>query len=123
MKLLELVKKGLRKKVEVDGIEVWFKKLNFGELEEVQNKINEIQKKADEKAKKEDGDEINIRDHLDPTIEALSYLLNRYITDENGEKIIEEEEVENLPVLFCSKLLEKFLEISQGVDIDDLKKK
>lgn len=123
MKLLELVRSGLRKKVVVDGIEVYFKKLTFNELEEVQAKIQEIQKKYQNKEEGEEGEEDNedldLSSHLSPNIEALSYLFEKYITDKDGNKIVEKEEIPELPVIFANELLEKFLQVSQGIDIDD----
>ena len=109
MKLLTLLKKAL-KKVVIQGIELNFKRLNWKELSDFQDFTSEVEKK--------DNDEIN------STVAICAYILENFVTDEKGNAMASEGEVELLPVDFCVELVEEFISsLSNSKNSEELKKK
>jgi hypothetical protein len=107
MKLLALLDNA-RKRVEVQELELYFKKLNWKELGEFQ----------EFSAKIEDSEE----EELNSTVKICEYILDKYVTDEDGNKVIEKKDVKSLPVDFSVELVEKFISALAG-EREELKKK
>jgi len=97
-------------KVVVDEVELWLKKLNWKEL----NEFQEHSKKFEEG---EDVDEAKV------IFETAKYILLNFTFDKNNEKVIEEEDIEKLPVRFCAMVVEQFFKLVYSNTEDDIKKK
>ena len=92
MKLLSLVSKK-RKRATVMGIDIWFARLNWDELGEFQ----EFAKSA------EKGD-----NEVHSAVTICTYIIEKYVTDEDGEPVIDPADVRQLPVDFCRALIDAF---------------
>lgn len=94
MNLVEALKSANRKEVEIDGVTLYFKKLNWKELVEFQTFASNAE------AKDEDNSTVMISE----------YVLMKHVTDEEGNPVIKKGEVKSLPVSFCIELVETFME-------------
>ena len=112
MKLSNLVKSQF-KKVVIDDVELKIKKLTWGELKDFEAKA-----KALDVVSTDEG-----ANDADSTIELCKYIFKHFVRDEKEDLAIEEEQIENLPVEFCVKLLETFVSSIRGDDAEgDIKK-
>lgn len=94
--------------VEVDGVTLRFKKPSWGELEA-------FQKKAAMLSPDEESDDST------PVKDFVSFLLENFIRDENGE-VIESGNIDEVPASFCVALIHRFCEFA-SMSSDDSKKK
>lgn len=98
-----------RKRVEVQGIELYFQKLSWTQLVHFQETVEEFEQTEKEKAD----------DDLTGTIGLCRFILENYVTDEDGDAVIDPEQVEGLPVEFCMALVEKFTSsFDAGADLE-----
>ena len=108
MKLLSLLDPQ-RSMVKVGEEELWFKKLNWEELTGFQ----EFAEKMDlEEGKSENESTINLCKHI----------LDKYVTDEDGDKVIDSKDVKRLPVDFCIKLVNRFVDRIKAPEQSEIKK-
>jgi len=91
--------------ITVDEIDLQVKKLTWKE-------VKDFQSFASSQGDDEDSATLNLTKHI----------LSNYITDEEGDMVINVDQVDELPVSFCVKLVAKFLDVING-DVDDTKKK
>jgi len=91
----------------IDNIELWFKKLTWAELETFQKEVKKVEELDDEKS----------------TVALCSYILDKYTTDEEGNKVIDKKDVKDLPVSFCITLVDKFLDKIKAPEETELRKK
>ena len=107
MKLLTLLGKTL-KKVVIQEVELYFKRLNWKELGDFQKFSSEVEK--------DNSEEIN------STVAICAYILENFVTDAAGKAVATKDDVESLPVDFCVELVEQFI-ISLSKNTEDIKKK
>jgi len=100
-----------RTRVKIDEVELWMERLSWKKLEEFQNFTMNIGKDEEQAENSETKETFILAEHV---------LLN-YTTDKEGDPVITQEDVSNLPVDFCLKVVQKFLAITRGED--DVKKK
>lgn len=106
MKLTSLLD-AQRKRVEIDGTELYFKKLTWKELKDFQDFATKSEKKGE----------------ADSNIEICAYILKSYVTDEDGNPVIDPKDVERLPVEFCIQLANKFVDGIKVPEESEVKKK
>jgi hypothetical protein len=111
--LLKNLIKSQYKKVVIDDVELKIKKLTWGELKSFESEA----KKLDVVSIDEDANE------ADSTISLCKYIFKNFIRDEKEDVAIAEEDVEQLPVEFCVRLLETFVKSVRGEDTDEDAKK
>ena len=96
-----------RKLVKIDDIELWFKKLTWKELTDFQKFAKENEDDSEEES----------------AVKLCEHILEKFVTDEEGDKVVETKQVKDLPVEFCLKVVEKFLATTRGDSEEDTKKK
>jgi len=94
-------------KVTVGDVELYFKKLTWKELTAFQKFATEVDEE----------------DEQESALRLCKHILENYVTDENDEEVIDINKVEELPVEFCVKLVEKFIDSTRGDSNEDIKKK
>lgn len=110
MKLLSLLDKK-KKVISVQGITLCVKRLNWDELQA-------FQAFAEGAETKTEGDE----DDIESTIKVCAYVLDNFVTYEDGDKVVDTGEIRKVPVEFCTELMERFMD-SLHAGAEDLKKK
>lgn len=100
--MLFLKQKDKYRKVVIDDCTMLFKSLNYNEVKELEEKSKEI------------GEDL-------PKL--FFYLCDKYIRDENKEKVVAEENVNELPLDFVVNVTKKFLaSVSGNLTEEEIKK-
>lgn len=109
------------KKVPIDGIDLYMKKLNWLELVAFQTFAESLEEdEADEADEDEDAEE-----PAEPKMTAeqrethetrllAEHILNEYVRDKAGDIVINPEDIPGLPVDFCIKVVTKFVALTRG---------
>jgi hypothetical protein len=98
MKIKDLLKSQFQE-VNVDGVKLQFKKLSWKEMVEFEKMSSTLSGSEDEQV---------------DTLKFVSHLFENFIQDDEGNKAIEESEIQDLPFSFCVNIINKFVEVSRG---------
>ncbi len=93
--------------VEIQGIKLNFAKLTWGEMRDFQDYAKTISEEDEE----------------DATKKLCVYILDKFVTDEEEDRVIDVEDIEKLPVSFCVDLVAQFLKHITNEDEEDNAKK
>lgn len=100
------------KTVNVDDLQLNFKKLTWAELKDFEKKAKEL-------------DVVDVSSEAESTIELCKYIFENYIRDIDNKHVIDLDDVEKLPVQFCVNLLHIFVKEARGENLteESIKKK
>jgi len=102
-----------RELVVIYDTEIYFKVLNLKEFKEFEIEHTKFVNTES------DGE----KTASDSVMSFCKYLLDNYITDKDGEPIISDSDFLRLPVRFCVKVIQKYVEFASGASDEDIKKK